>query len=151
MDYSNWFKGWLPVTIKKIGGGAWYLVAGVLGESTDRLQYCSFLLLFTFLSFLFFSLPCLTCLSFFLSFPCFSFLFFLSNKNPSYLFKGKSYVFFSKQGLSYRVFLNNNFSNFKLESDFFPPLLSKIRKLENYANIFILNYKWPNFLRNRRE
>ena len=33
---------------------------------------------------------------------------------------------FLKKGLSYRVFLNYNFSNFKLESDFFPPFLSKI-------------------------
>merc|ERR1711947_28812 len=89
----------------------------------------------------------------FSEFPIFQFSDFPTFRliHPSYLFKVKSYAFFSKQGLSYRVFLNNNFSNFKLESDFFPPLLSKIRKLENYANIFILNYKRPNFQRNRRE
>ena len=27
----------IPSSVKKIGGGAWYPVAGVLGESTERL------------------------------------------------------------------------------------------------------------------
>ena len=42
------------------------------------------------------------------------------------------------------------FWNFKLESDFFPHVLSKIWKLENSAHLFILNYNWANFRRNRR-
>ena len=42
-----------------------------------------------------------------------------------------------------------NFRNFKLESDFFPHFLSKIRKLENSAHLFILDYNWANFQRNR--
>ena len=41
------------------------------------------------------------------------------------------------------------FPIFKFESDFFPHFLSKIRKLENSANLFILNYNWANFQRNR--
>ena len=41
------------------------------------------------------------------------------------------------------------FWSFKLESDFFPHFLSKIRKLENSAHLFILNYNWANFQRNR--
>ena len=45
----------------------------------------------------------------------------------------------------------NFFWNFKLESDFFPHFLSKIRKLENSAHLFILNYNWANFQRNRRQ
>ena len=44
-----------------------------------------------------------------------------------------------------------NFRIFKLESDFFPHFLSKIRKLENSAHLFILNYNWANFQRNRRQ
>ena len=43
----------------------------------------------------------------------------------------------------------NFFWNFKLESDFFPHFFCKIRKLENSANLFILNYNWANFQRNR--
>ena len=42
------------------------------------------------------------------------------------------------------------FWNFKLESDFFPHFFCKIRKLENSANLFILNYNWANFQRNQR-
>ena len=138
-----------PIT--KIGGGAWYPVAGVLGVSTEMLEYCSFFLLFTFLSF--YSFLCLAWPVFLFSylFLAFLFFFFFPIRIPLIFLKENPMFFFSKQGLSYRVFLNNNFSNFKLESDFFPPLLSKIRKLENYANIFILNYKWPNFQRNWRE
>ena len=43
----------------------------------------------------------------------------------------------------------NFFWIFKLESDFFPHFFCKIRKLENSANLFILNYNWANFQRNR--
>ena len=43
-------------------------------------------------------------------------------------FTGKSFV--------------NFFLIFKLESDFFPHFLSNIRKLENSAQLFILNYNW---------
>ena len=43
------------------------------------------------------------------------------------------------------------FWNFKLESDFFPPFLSKIRKLENCAHLFILNYNWANFEQDLRQ
>ena len=35
----------------------------------------------------------------------------------------------------------------KLESDFFPHFLSKIRKLENCAHLFHLNFTWSNFER----
>ena len=41
------------------------------------------------------------------------------------------------------------FWNFKLESDFFPPFLSKIRKIENCENFFLLNFKCAKFQRNR--
>ena len=41
------------------------------------------------------------------------------------------------------------FWNFKLESDFFPHFFCKIRKIENCAHLFILNYNWANFQRNR--
>ena len=44
----------------------------------------------------------------------------------------------------------NFFWHFKLESDFFPHFLSKIRKLENYANLFIVNFKCAKFQRNQR-
>ena len=54
-----------------------------------------------------------------------------------FFFTGKSFVKF--------------FPIFKLESDFFPHFLSKIRKLENCENLFILNYNWANFQRNRRQ
>jgi len=43
------------------------------------------------------------------------------------------------------------FRIFKLESDFFPHFFCKIRKLENCAHLFILNYNWANFQRNRRK
>ena len=43
------------------------------------------------------------------------------------------------------------FWNFKLESDFFPHFFCKIRKIENSAHLFILNYNWANFQRNRRQ
>ena len=39
---------------------------------------------------------------------------------------------------------------FKLESDFFPHFLSRIRKLENCAHLFILNFIWANFQQNQR-
>ena len=42
------------------------------------------------------------------------------------------------------------FWSFKLESDFFPHFLSKIRKLENSAHLFNLRYKCANFEGNRR-
>ena len=43
------------------------------------------------------------------------------------------------------------FWKFKFESDFFPHFFCKIRKLENSAHLFILNYNWANFQRNRRQ
>merc|ERR1712001_792035 len=44
-----------------------------------------------------------------------------------------------------------NFRIFKLESDFFPHFLSKIRKIENSAHLFFLNFNRANFQRNRRQ
>ena len=41
------------------------------------------------------------------------------------------------------------FRIFKLESDFFPHFFCKIRKLENCAHLFPLNFTWSNFQRNR--
>ena len=38
----------------------------------------------------------------------------------------------------------------KIESDFFPHFLSKIRKLENCENLFLLNYNWANFEQDQR-
>ena len=66
----------------KIGGGAWYPVAGYWARVLKGWNTVFFLFL-TYLSFLSFSLPCLACLSFYLSF-----LFFLSNKNPFKFYKG---------------------------------------------------------------
>ena len=43
------------------------------------------------------------------------------------------------------------FPIFKLESDFFPHFLSKIRKLENCENLSILSFKCAKFQRNRRQ
>ena len=43
------------------------------------------------------------------------------------------------------------FPIFKLESDFFPHFLSKIRKLENCENLFILIFKCAKFQRNWRQ
>ena len=37
------------------------------------------------------------------------------------------------------------------ESDFFPQFLSKVRKLENCANLFIVNYKCVKFQQNQRQ
>ena len=51
-------------------------------------------------------------------------------------FTGKSFVKF--------------FPIFKLESDFFPHFLSKIRKLENCENLFLLNYNGANFGQDQR-
>ena len=45
----------------------------------------------------------------------------------------------------------NFFRIFKLESDFFPHFFCKIRKLENWGHLFILNYNWANFQRNWRK
>ena len=45
-----------------------------------------------------------------------------------FLFKGKSYVFFSKKGLSYRVFLNNNFSKFQSWIGFFSTIVEQNQK-----------------------
>ena len=45
----------------------------------------------------------------------------------------------------------NFFLIFKLESDFFPHFLSKIRKLENCENLSILNFKCAKFQRNPRQ
>ena len=42
------------------------------------------------------------------------------------------------------------FRIFKLESDFFPHFLSKIRKLENCENLFILFFKCAKFQKNQR-
>ena len=43
----------------------------------------------------------------------------------------------------------NFFPIFKLESDFFPHFLSKIRNLENCENLFSLNFIWANFEQNQ--
>ena len=55
-----------------------------------------------------------------------------------------------KKGLSSRVFLNQNFQNFKLKIGFFSNKKSDVTKLENCANSFVVNYIWKNFERNRR-
>ena len=44
--------------------------------------------------------------------------------------------------------LKKKFPIFKLESDFFPHFLSKIRKDENSAHLFIVNFKCAKFKRN---
>ena len=62
-----------------------------------------------------------------------------------FFFTKKSLVKFTRKSLI------KIFQIFKLESDFFPLFLSKIRKLENWAKLFILNYNWANFQRNRRK
>ena len=51
-----------------------------------------------------------------------------------FFFTGKSFVKF--------------FPIFKLESDFFPHFLSKIRKLENCENLFFMNFKCAGSQRN---
>ena len=48
-------------------------------------------------------------------------------------------------------FLVKFFPIFKLESDFFPNFLSKIRKLENCENLFSLNFIWANFEQDLRQ
>ena len=40
--------------------------------------------------------------------------------------------------------------DFKLESDFFPHFLSKIRNNENCENLFIGNYNWAKFQRKKK-
>ena len=54
----------------------------------------------------------------------------------------------SKKKTHHRTFVKF-FLIFKLESDFFPHFLSKIRKLENCAHLFHLKYNWANFQQNR--
>ena len=56
---------------------------------------------------------------------------FTKNSPGFFFFTGKSFVKF--------------FPIFKLESDFFPHFLSKIRKLENCENLFILNFQCAKF------
>ena len=38
--------------------------------------------------------------------------------------------------------------NFKLQSDFFPHFLRKIRKLENFTHLYIVNFKCAKFQKN---
>ena len=59
------------------------------------------------------------------------------------------------KGFPWKIFFTRKsfvkfFLIFKLESDFFPHFLSKIRNNENCENLFILNYNWANFQQNQR-
>ena len=58
-------------------------------------------------------------------------VYFTKDFHVIFFFTGKSFVKF--------------FPIFKLESDFFPHFLSKIRKLENCENLFILNFQCAKF------